>query len=104
MLLENEGNRVPVVTQQVKNPTSIHEDAGSIPRLTQWGKDLMLLQAVAKGCRCGLDPVLLLWCKLAAVAMIWSLAWELPNATGADLEREKKKENGGNSVTLYALD
>ena len=29
--------RVPVVAQQVTNPTSIHEDAGLIPGLTQWG-------------------------------------------------------------------
>ena len=29
----------PVVAQQVKNPTSIHQDASSIPSLTQWVKD-----------------------------------------------------------------
>ena len=34
---------VPIVAQQVKNPTGIHEDVGSIPSLTQWVKDLVLL-------------------------------------------------------------
>ena len=38
---------VPTVAQQVKNPTSIHKDAGSIPGLTQWVKYLELPQAVA---------------------------------------------------------
>ena len=27
---------VPVVAQQIKNPTSIHEDAGLVPGLAQW--------------------------------------------------------------------
>ena len=30
---------VPLVAQQVTNPTSIHEDAGSIPDCTQSVKD-----------------------------------------------------------------
>ena len=37
---------VSVVAQPVKNPTSIHEDSGSTPGLTQWVKDPALLQAV----------------------------------------------------------
>ena len=34
---------IPVVGQWVKNPTSIHEDPGLIPGLSQWVKDLALL-------------------------------------------------------------
>ena len=37
---------VPFMAQQVKNPTSIHKDVGSIPGLTQHAKDLKLQPAV----------------------------------------------------------
>ena len=41
----------------------------------------------------GSDLVLLwLWCRLAAVAPIRSLAWEPPYITGVALRRGKKKE------------
>ena len=34
---------VPVVVQQIKNPASVHEEAGLIPGLTHWVKDPPLL-------------------------------------------------------------
>ena len=55
---------VPIVAQGVKNPTIIHENAGSIPGLTQWLKDLALPQAavyvanaarIPHRCSCGVD-------------------------------------------------
>ena len=60
----------------VMNPTSIHEDASSIPGLSQCVTDSALLW---------------LWCRPAAVALIQPLAWEHPYAMGAALKRQKKK-------------
>ena len=38
--------RVPFVAQQLTKQTSIHDDAGLIPGLTQWVKNLALPRAV----------------------------------------------------------
>ena len=58
------------------NLTSIHEDVGSIPGLTQW------IQGVAVSCGVG-------W---PVAAPICPLAGELLYAVGASLKRKKKKK------------
>ena len=39
--------------------------------------------------------LLLLWCRLVAVALIRPLAWELPYALGAALEMAKRQKKKG---------
>ena len=85
---------VLIVAQLVKNLTIIHEDAGLIPGLSPWAKDLALLQSAVLGCTCGLNPVLV-WQqhRPAAAAPICPLAWELSYVTGAALKRRGKKKH-----------
>ena len=64
------------MTGMVMNPASIHEDASLIPDLAHLVKDLALLW---------------LWCRLAAAALIESLAWELPYAMGTALKNQTNK-------------
>ena len=51
--------------------------AGLIPGPAQWVKNLHCCE---------------LWCRLAAVALLRPLAWELSYATGASLKEKKKKK------------
>ena len=70
------------------NSTSVLEDAGLIPSLTQWVKGSGVDMSCGVGHKHSLDPALLWLCCRP-------LAWELPYAADAALERRKKKKLGG---------
>ena len=73
MLSRNEGSSHRGSAET--NLTSIHEDAGLIPALSQWAKESGIAMNCGVGRRCGSDPTLLwLWCRLVATAPIKPLA------------------------------
>jgi len=89
------------VAQWLTNRTRNHKVVGSISGLPWWVKDLALLRGVVLGHRLSSDPELLwLWCRLAATALIRSLARERAYTTGTALKRQKKKKRSSQARSL----
>ena len=61
------------------------------PRSVGWGSGIAV--SCDLGRRCSSDSVLLwLWCRPAAVALIWSLAWEPPYTAGVALKKKQQQQ------------
>ena len=83
------------MAQHIKNLTSIHEGACSIPGPTQWIKGSGVAVSCSVGCRCSLDFELLwLWCRPAAEALILtpSLGTSICGRCGPKKKKKKKKK------------
>ena len=77
------------MTQQVKNLSSLQEDACPIPGLTQWVKGSVAAVSCGVGGRYN-SGLAWLWRRLAAAVLIGPLAWELPHATLATIKKQNK--------------
>ena len=75
------------------NPTSIHENAGSVPGLAQWVGGSGVAMSCGVGCRHSSDPALLwLCCRVAATALFWPGNFHLPKKQNNNNNKKQKKD------------
>ena len=91
------GWQFPLWLRQLSTQHRLCEEAGLLPDLTQWVKDMSLQQSVKQVADvaqiwCGSDPVLLV--QASVVSLICHLVWELPQATDETVKRKKKVMEG----------
>ena len=80
---------IVVVQQQQIQLGSIGYGFDPWPRSAGQGSGIAMSSGAGRRCR--LDPMLL-WCRLAAAALIPPLAWELPYASPAAIKRQKTNQ------------
>ena len=87
------------------NSTSVRENVGSIPYLTQWVKDSGIAVSSAICCRHSLD-LAWLWLWPEAIAPIQSLDWKLAYAVGLGLKQttnQKTKTKNKKNCLLKSI-
>ena len=94
---------VPIVDQQVKNQTSIHENAGLILAFLS-GLKIQHCHRLRCRSRIGSDLALLwLWRRPADAALIQPLAWELLHAASPVKRKPSKKKKWNQTISVTQI-
>ena len=87
------------MAQQVKNPTSIHEDAVFNPWPHLVGEGSGVATSCGVDCTCGLNPLLLwLWCRLQFQFLPWFGTFHVLKVHPLKQQQQQKKWELGNRI------